>query len=719
MDFPSLWVNLLGMLRFITFISSLLIAATSLAQERCGTVQYEKMLHQRNPKKESIEQFEKWMNNRLNQKKPPPLSTQRTQATSTIPVVIHVIHNGEPIGTGLNISDAQIQSQMKVLNDDFNRLNADRVNTPALFQPVAASFDVQFVLALQDPAGSPTTGIVRVKGSKSSWDINSDDYLLKSQSYWPPEQYLNIWVTNLSSFLGYAQLPLSTSLPGLENSPNERLTDGIVINYKEFGSIDGGSFNLTPRYNKGRTLTHEMGHFFGLRHIWGDVNSCTSTDYVNDTPTQDNQTAGCPSHPQTNCAAPKMFQNYLDYTDDRCMNIFTQGQVARMNTIIQNSPRRKELPSSMGSQPPTNGSFLDLALVRLESPSPVSCLSNPLPQIRIKNNGNVPITSFTVSTTLNGGSTRTQAFSTPPINPYSEQVFQLNPIVLNQGDNRLGISLSNPNGAADNPQNNNGSFNLAFSDAKDIIPLRERFDSNSQLNWTIAGQGQPWARTATNYSNSLFYNSFTNTNIGEESWLVSPVIDLSQNYMARLSFDYSYAKLTKGNELLRILASTDCGVTFDNPIIEEYGDELTTTLSSPPASPTDWKRKPLINLDNWLGQKAMRFAFVATNGNGNNIYLDNIEFFIDDDHPENNVASPYAVYGGLGSPLKITFNLEERQAVRIVAYNSTGQEISDQWLPETLNQTYPIDMGERGSGLYILRLQIGNQLSSNKVFVGN
>ena len=167
---------------FIYFIP-LLLVVSSFAQERCGTVAYELARQLRNPKKESIDQFEKWMKKALDQKKDIS-SAQRTMSTLTIPVVIHIIHNGEPIGTGLNISDAQILSQLKVLNDDFNRLNADQVNTPSLFLSVAGSFDVQFVLAQQDPNGLITNGIDRIRGSQSSWTSN-DNYLLKSQSYWP------------------------------------------------------------------------------------------------------------------------------------------------------------------------------------------------------------------------------------------------------------------------------------------------------------------------------------------------------------------------------------------------------------------------------------------------------------------------------------------------------------------------------------------------------
>ncbi len=301
-------------------------AFQSLGQRKCGTTQYMQRLRNENLIIENEIQFERWVEEKLKSKTRQEVRAQF--ASYKIQVVVHVIHNGEALGIETNIPDAQIISQVEVLNKDFNRLNADSGNTPAEFQSVAGKMNIEFVLAQQGPDGSPSTGINRVKGTKTSWTISDNDEL-KSLSYWPSENYLNIWVCNLTDYYGWTQLPVST-LPGLENSSKNRLTDGIIVRYDTFGSIDDGSFNLDPSYNKGRTTTHEVGHFFGLRHIWGDVEGCGGTDYVDDTPPQNGNTAGCPSHPQKECPADnpvvKMFQNYLDYTDDQCMNFFTQGQ---------------------------------------------------------------------------------------------------------------------------------------------------------------------------------------------------------------------------------------------------------------------------------------------------------------------------------------------------------------------------------------------------------
>jgi hypothetical protein len=316
------------------------------AQERCGTVPYMDMLRKEGKWLQTDDQFESWLAQRMKQREQLE-EVQRTQSDPyLIPVVVHVIHNGEPVGTGSNIPDAQIFSQIAVLNKDFQRLNNDANLTPPEFAAVAGSLNIEFVLARRDPNGLPTTGINRVTGTKTSWTI-SDNATFKALSYWNANDYLNIWVIPFSgSTLGFAQYPVS-SLEGLAPvQGGTAATDGIVVDFRVFGSVDDGSFVIDKDYNKGRTATHEIGHFLGLRHIWGDANC--GEDFVSDTPRQQTSTSNCPSHPATTfCGASivKMFQNYMDYTFDGCMNLFTAGQVARMETILTDPtvPRRNSL----------------------------------------------------------------------------------------------------------------------------------------------------------------------------------------------------------------------------------------------------------------------------------------------------------------------------------------------------------------------------------------
>jgi hypothetical protein len=382
----------------------------------------------------------------------------------------------------MNISDAQVLSQIKVLNNDFQRMNSDASQTPAEFLPVAGSMSIEFVLAKQDPFGNATTGINRVNGGKSSWKLYQDTEL-KSKSYWPTEQYLNIWVTNFPEYLGYTQFPVS-NLPGLAGSPDDRLTDGSIVHYRAFGSVDDGAFDLETQYNKGRTLTHELGHFFGLRHIWGDATSCSATDYVADTPPQIGSTFFCPTHPVKECSnLSKMFQNYLDYTDDQCMNIFTVGQVSRMDVVINNSPRRKSLLTSSGIYPPGNY-ILDLGVLSVQTPTTLECSGTQTPLITIRNFGTTVITQANIELKINGVVFQTKT-ETLNLNPLSQTQVAFNTYSSNPLDAKTyQFNILNVNGATDDYTSNNSvSLNVKTA-ANGTTPYIENFESGL-TNWAV------------------------------------------------------------------------------------------------------------------------------------------------------------------------------------------------------------------------------------------
>tara|TARA_R110000868_G_scaffold779_2_gene5752 strand:- start:3471 stop:4412 length:942 start_codon:yes stop_codon:yes gene_type:complete len=264
-----------------------------------------------------------------------------------IPVVVHIIHNGEPIGTGANISYEQIVSQIDVLNEDFrkkNETNGDSQNANG------ADTQIEFVLSTSAPDGTvlPEPGVDRIDGGRSEWPKgafrNPIETIIKPNTYWSPDYYFNIWTVNFGGFsgrdlLGYAQFPDNSGLEGLNDIGGSEETDGIVIGYKYFGSSEKGSFsNLVFPFDLGRTATHEVGHWLGLRHIWGD-GDCSFDDYCMDTPNSAAPNYGCPIN-QAGCETVAMIENYMDYTDDACMNTFTEDQKKRMLTVLQNSPRR-------------------------------------------------------------------------------------------------------------------------------------------------------------------------------------------------------------------------------------------------------------------------------------------------------------------------------------------------------------------------------------------
>lgn len=240
-----------------------------------------------------------------------------------IPVVVHVIYNT----AAQNISDAQIQSQIDVLDADFRRLNADAAATPAAFAGVAADARLDFALAVRDPSCNPTTGITRTSTSVTGWVFPSD--AMKSNATgghdpWDVNKYLNIWVVNYTDgTLGYG------TFPGMPAN-----IQGVVIDYRAFGTIG----TLFPQFNLGRTATHEIGHWLNLNHIWGDDGTaCSGSDNVADTPNQGGFNTGCPAFPHVSCMnGPNgdMFMNYMDYSDDNCYNMLTAGQVARMDAAL-------------------------------------------------------------------------------------------------------------------------------------------------------------------------------------------------------------------------------------------------------------------------------------------------------------------------------------------------------------------------------------------------
>lgn len=234
-----------------------------------------------------------------------------------------------------NISTEQILSQIKVLNDDFRRENSDTVNTPEAFRHLAGSLNIQFKLASVDPHGNPTNGITRTYTEKEQFSGYSGGYYSDSMKYtskggrdaWDNKKYLNIWVCNISKFLGYGTYP--------EQNGNHSPRDGVVVKYYYFGTT--GNVMRAP-FNKGRTLTHEVGHWLGLPHIFGFSSGCYSDDFIDDTPKQYDQTVSCSTFPKVDQCTPQapgiMFMNYMDYTDDGCKNMFTKGQVERMLSVL-------------------------------------------------------------------------------------------------------------------------------------------------------------------------------------------------------------------------------------------------------------------------------------------------------------------------------------------------------------------------------------------------
>jgi hypothetical protein len=316
-----------------------LISMTSLVsfgqQRSCHTMDNHERLLMEDPHLfERIEKIEQFTNFAISSGK-----VSQNKAVITIPVVVHVVYNT----SAQNVSDAQIQSQLDVLNKDFRKLNTDLNLIPSTFSSLVADAEINFCLANRNPSGNATTGIVRVQTSQTSFSTNDGMKYASSggSNAWSTNQYLNIWVCNMSGgILGYAQFPGGAAA-----------TDGVVIGYTCFGTTG----TAQAPFNKGRTATHEVGHWLNLRHIWGDA-TCGS-DLVSDTPVHNTSNYACPSHPRSNSCgtSAEMFMNYMDYVDDACMQMFSNGQKARMQALFVSGGARASLATSPGCSGSTGG----------------------------------------------------------------------------------------------------------------------------------------------------------------------------------------------------------------------------------------------------------------------------------------------------------------------------------------------------------------------------
>jgi hypothetical protein len=332
-----------------TLLTLLLIFWTSaiFAQEKnCGFV------YTPNP------QEEKAIKNFLLQKRNTAKQAQTTETVYNIPVIFHIIHTNNPNDAVNKITNLQIREQIKVINQDFNRLNPDTIHTPTQFKNVAGKIAINFILAKIDSNNVilQEEGVVRhYNFTQSEWLKNEFDSLVKPSTIRNPYKYLNIWVVNdlktdIGNVVGFAQFPDFSNLLGLQNIGGLSQTDGVIIEAQTFNLLASNEVTALPSlYNVGfgRTLTHEIGHFWGILHTFNTANHCEDDDFCEDTPNLKFRTSGCTPFTQNICTSLVMPQNYMDYTNDVCMNLFTKCQIERMKLVLEKCPRRKELTKSV------------------------------------------------------------------------------------------------------------------------------------------------------------------------------------------------------------------------------------------------------------------------------------------------------------------------------------------------------------------------------------
>ena len=501
---------------------------------RCGTVENEKLLQAKNPKRLNRTQFEDWLTPIVEAQKKNNLTHKTGITIFTIPVVIHVIHDGDAINTSSshtseNISDAQAISQITVLNQDFRKMSETPGYGTTGYQ-LGVDCQINFVLAKQDPFGVLTNGIEHVNLGKTDWTREEIDAIVKPETQWDPTKYLNLWSVKFSSstrLLGYAQFPSNSTLDGLYANGGESLTDGVVINCYALGTsaVNDGSFQLYSNYSMGRTATHEVGHWLGLRHIWGDGNGdeatstpdCTASDYCSDTPQAgwEHYECGvfdtCPLDPGND-----MTENYMDYTNDACMNTFTAGQKARMEAVITNSPRRKELASSTVATPGFTNT-LDAALKNILI-TVSGCNASFPPSINFENKGTTSLQTVTISYSIDNLNPKTFVWN-GTLAQDTSGLMSLPEISLSSGTHLFSARITSINNLSDL-----NSLNDSVSKSFTIPPLSQLIgDTTPQVTLTLQcdrdGSETTWALKNSNgttlYSGGPYTDAVSSTQLND------------------------------------------------------------------------------------------------------------------------------------------------------------------------------------------------------------
>ncbi|HUZ61888.1 MAG TPA: choice-of-anchor J domain-containing protein [Hanamia sp.] len=597
---------------------------------------------------------------------------QRLQSIVYIPVVFHIILPNPYV-----ITDSVVQSQIDELNTDFAGLNADSTNVPAAFETVRGHSMIQFVLAKRTPSGALTNGIDRVSSSTNSDPANIVDSIkrtaLGGADAWDPTSYANIWVGNGSGestgILGYTQIP-GSGVPA---------DDGIFCNVVSFGI---SNCNISE-YNKARTVVHEMGHYFGLFHIWGDdendANKCSGDDFraltdegstytlplslynpdgqgntaldIGDTPNQAIATTNCPSGTVTDAcstAAPGIiYQDFMDYTMDDCYSMFTKKQVARMEYVLETY--RTGLETSLGATPPTGavtrdaspilpinpGGYENSGCNSIYHPSALTCAGNITPEVLIQNKGLNTITSITVGYTLNGGSPVTINLN-PNLSTDATQMVSFPSVLVSTGTSTFKFFSSNVNGIGADQVPSNDTLSVPFTVSNPMpLPVSEGFESGTfpPSGWSIINpdNNNTWQTTipGNNSAHSIFIDNYDNNVTGQIDEIRTPKLLLSGTDPVVISFDLANKNYPDPayNDSLQVLVSNDCGATFTT-YFNKGGAALATAGSSSDAylnpAPGDWETQKITVDGPILNGGNIIVAFRNISDYGNNIYLDNI-----------------------------------------------------------------------------------------------
>ncbi len=634
--------------------------------KRCGTMEALQQEMQTNPElrarilqgeidyQNSLKPNVKGSSSQMNR----PATPASLPGPITIPVVVHIV-----LPNPWLITDEAVEYFINRLNTDFSGLNADSSNAGA-FLALRGHSLLRFVLAKRDPAGNFTTGIIRKIGTTqiaqtTNQPIKNSATATGGSTGWNVSQYYNLYVGD-GGAAGLLGISPGIGPGGAAGSNN---ADGVCVDYRSFGP---NCFSY-PEYNMSRTAVHEIGHNFGLYHPFD--NGCTSDDFrqltsagcslppnllapADDIPHQADPTQGCPSGSITNGCSPiaaRMYQNYMDYTDDACYSMFTKGEAARMEWVLENC--RAGYLTTLGGQYPASIQPLDAAVNSVVSPGgqdfsnttckgviypPQSCPGSFVPRLRISNAGTTTLTSITVTTTINGLNPQTKTFT---VNiPYGKsQIVVLDPQIAIAGINALKFSLSAPNGSTDGNAANNDLTTTFNTGVPLVIPYTENFTAaafppangsavinpDADVTWartTAAGRPGPA---------SIWLDLFNYNAVGERDIYRTPTINTAPFDSLKVSFYVAYQQYPGTSDSLRVVYSADCGATWFPTSYAKGGAGLSTvtgTLTTAFTPTTaQWRKETVVLTDFCLKNiKNLQIGFQSYNDFGNNLYVDSI-----------------------------------------------------------------------------------------------
>lgn len=674
----------------------------------CGTPEADSARRALYPEVGTKAEFESWITRKMAEQR------FRPREVLTLPVIVHIVHDGEPAGTGNNISYAQVVSQIEVLNEDFRRIQG----TPGYnTHPDGADTEIEFCLATIDTSGNPLVepGVHRIDRNTKGWNappysMSYSDQVVKPQSSWNPNDYLNIWVMPLSSgLLGFAQTPDASTLDDIPLIGGSAGADGVVIRPTSFGRVG----NVNAPYDKGRTTTHELGHFFGLIHTSGD-GGCAFDDGCDDTPPTNGQNYGCPTN-ESSCGQQSMIENYLEYTDDACMNIFTQCQKLRMQTVLANSPRRQSLANSNAcTQEVPPAAFFTASAT-------VACAGQSIQFTDMSSN-----TPNGWAWTFQGGMPASSA--------------NQNPIVQYNSPGLYEVSLTATNSFGSTTNTITGYIQVNASGPAAFFT--EDFEGGIPMDWTIDNPDGAfgWAtRTVSGQAsgtNAAWVNCYQYPTAGEIDGLITPAIDLQYYQNVTLSFQHAYRRYSDGgspsDDSLIVRASTDGGVTFPFLLValgengnNEFATGPDTTGLFIPGKANDWcfgaaGNCQTVDLSDFDGKSDLRLRFETVNDYGNAIYLDNIVIYgtcfvtsTDDEW----IAPPITVYpnptdGDL--TVDLTSNLFEEATLTI--YQIDGQQVlTERRQLQPGFTSWNLSVEKLPAGIYLLSVSQGNHRQIRKL----